>query len=109
MLFALKAIRDKVNTTTDLPGQLRIVAAGPHKSLLTDMATRRSQAFAGAHTASFEPLGKDHVEWFLNRVAAAGLAALAFSRITAGHGRGLYIVETLPSFSNLLGRENPAV
>jgi hypothetical protein len=74
MLFALKAARDKVNTATDLPGRLLIVGTGSHKSLVTDMATRRSQAFAGAHTASFEPLGTDYVEWFLKRVEAAGLA-----------------------------------
>ncbi len=72
MLFALKAARDKVNTATDLPGLLLIVGTGSHKSLVTDMATRRSQAFAGAHTASFELLGKDYVEWFLKRVEAAG-------------------------------------
>ena len=175
MLFALKAARDRVNTATDLPGRLLIVGTGSHKSLVTDMATRRSQAFAGAHTASFEPLGKDYVEWFLNRVAAAGLAVpslqaafsgfrdmgsrpeeltkavrqfqdevaagrgadadtafaticatlataaaeldlqsiedagelavLAFSRIAAGQGRGLYAADTLTSFSESLGRE----
>ena len=175
MLFALKAARDKVNTATDLPGRLLIVGTGSHKSLVTDMATRRSQAFAGAHTASFEPLSKDYVEWFLNRVAAAGLAVpslqaafsgfrdmgsrpeeltkavrqfqdevaagrgadadtafaticatlataaaeldiqsiedagelavLAFSRIAAGQGRGLYATDTLTSFSESLGRE----
>jgi len=175
MLFALKAARDKVNTATDLPGRLLIVGTGSHKSLVTDMATRRSQAFAGAHTASFEPLSKDYVEWFLNRVAAAGLAVpslqaafsgfrdmgsrpeeltkavrqfqdevaagrgadtdaafgticatlataaaeldiqsiedagelavLAFSRIAAGQGRGLYAADTLTSFSESLGRE----
>lgn len=175
MLFALKAARDKVNTATDLPGRLLIVGTGSHKSLVTDMATRRSQAFAGAHTASFEPLGSDYVEWFLSRVVAAGLAVpslqaacsgfremgsrpeeltkavrqfqdevaagratdadtafaticatlataaaeldiqsiedagelavLAFSRIAAGQGRGLYAAETLTSFSESLGRE----
>ncbi|MCA3220705.1 MAG: ATP-binding protein [Pseudomonadota bacterium] len=175
MLFALKAARDKVNTATDLPGRLLIVGTGSHKSLVTDMATRRSQAFAGAHTASFDPLGKDYVEWFLSRLAAAGLAVpslqaafsgfrdmgsrpeeltkavrqfqdevaagraadadtafaticatiatvaaeldiqsiedagelavLAFSRIAAGQGRGLYAADTLTSFSESLGRE----
>jgi hypothetical protein len=75
LLHALKAARDRVNTATDLPGQLLIVGTGSHKSLVTDMATRRSQAFAGAHTASFEPLGKDYVEWFLRRVETAGLIA----------------------------------
>jgi hypothetical protein len=73
MLFALKAARDSINTATDLPGKLLIVGTGSHKSLVTDMATRRSQAFAGAHTASFEPLGKDYVGWFLRRIEAAGL------------------------------------
>lgn len=84
MLFALKAARDKVNTATDLPGRLLIVGTGSHKSLVTDMATRRSQAFAGAHTASFEPLGKDYVEWFLNRVEGAGLAVPSLQAAFAG-------------------------
>jgi hypothetical protein len=72
MLFALKAARDRVNTATDMPGRLLIVGTGSHKSLVTDMATRRSQPFAGAHTASFQPLGKDYVAWYLRRVEAAG-------------------------------------
>lgn len=84
LLFALKAARDRVNTATDLPGRLLIVGTGSHKSLVTDMATRRSQAFAGAHTASFEPLGKDYVEWFLNRVGAAGLAVPPLQAAFAG-------------------------
>jgi hypothetical protein len=84
MLFALKAARDRVNTATDLPGLLLIVGTGSHKSLVTDMATRRSQAFAGAHTASFEPLGKDYVEWFLRRVEAAGLVPPPLRAATEG-------------------------
>lgn len=73
MLFALKAARDKVNTAIDLPGRLLIVGTGSHKSLVSDMTTRRSQAFAGAHMASFEPLGQDYVDWFLSRVESVGL------------------------------------
>jgi hypothetical protein len=84
MLFALKAARDRVNTATDPPGRLLIVGTGSHKSLVTDMATRRSQAFAGAHTASFEPLGKDYVDWFLRRVQAAGLVAPPLDAACAG-------------------------
>jgi hypothetical protein len=84
MLFALKAARDRVNTATDMPGRLLIVGTGSHKSLVTDMATRRSQAFAGAHTASFEPLGKGYVEWFLHRVAAAGWVAPPLEAAFAG-------------------------
>ncbi|MBU3694682.1 MAG: hypothetical protein FGM40_07640 [Rhodocyclaceae bacterium] len=84
MLFALKAARDRVNTATDMPGHLFIVGTGSHKSLVTDMATRRSQAFAGAHTTSFEPLGKDYVEWFLHRVEAAGFIAPPLEAAFAG-------------------------
>lgn len=84
MLFALKAARDRVNTATDLPGRLLIVGTGSHKSLVTEMATRRAQAFAGAHTASFEPLGSDYVAWFLQRVAAAGLLAPPLEAAVAG-------------------------
>lgn len=84
MLFALKAARDRVNTATDLPGRLLIVGTGSHKSLVTDMATRRSQAFAGAHTASFDLLGKDYVQWFLNRVQGAGLSVPSVKAAFAG-------------------------
>ena len=84
MLFALKAARDRVNTASDLPGRLLIVGTGSHKSLVTDMATRRSQAFAGAHTASFETLGKDYVAWFLARVASARLAVPSLQAAFAG-------------------------
>jgi hypothetical protein len=84
LLFALKAARDRVNAATDLPGRLLIVGTGSHKSLVTEMATRRTQAFAGAHTASFEPLGKDYVEWFLRRVEAAGLVAPPLDAAYAG-------------------------
>ena len=51
---------------------------------MTDIATRRSQAFAGAHTASFEPLGMDYVEWFLKRVSDAGLAVPSLQAAFAG-------------------------
>jgi hypothetical protein len=84
LLFALKAARDRVNTGTGLPGRLLIVGTGSHKSLVTDMATRRSQAFAGAVTAPFSPLGADYVEWFLRRVSAAGFAVPPLEAAVAG-------------------------
>lgn len=70
MMHALKAARDRVNTAPDMPGKLLIIGTGSHRSLVTEMTARRSQAFAGAHTSSFEPLGKDFVEWFFHRVSA---------------------------------------
>ena len=63
LLFALKAARDAVNTRPETPGYLLVLGTGSHKSLVADMATRRSQPFAGAVTTGYEPLGADFVRW----------------------------------------------
>jgi len=63
LLFALKAARDAVNTRAETPGYLLFLGTGSHKSLVADMATRRSQPFAGAVSAEYEPLGADFVRW----------------------------------------------
>lgn len=63
LLFALKAARDAVNTRPGAPGYLLVLGAGSHKSLVADMATRRSQPFAGAVSTGYEPLGSDFVSW----------------------------------------------
>lgn len=63
LLYALKAARDAVNTRPGTPGYLLFVGTGSHKSLVADMATRRSQPFAGAVSTAYEPLGLDFVRW----------------------------------------------
>ena len=63
LLFALKAARDAVNTRPDTPGYLLFLGTGSHKSLVADMATRRSQPFSGAVSTPYEPLGRDFVRW----------------------------------------------
>jgi hypothetical protein len=63
LLFALKAARDAVNTRPGTPGHLVFLGTGSHKSLVVDMATRRSQPFAGAVSAGYEPLGLEFVAW----------------------------------------------
>lgn len=63
LLFALKAARDAVNTRPGTPGYLLFIGTGSHKSLVADMATRRTQAFAGAISTELEPLGVDFVRW----------------------------------------------
>ena len=55
VLFALKAARDAVNTRPETPGYLLFLGTGSHKSLVADMATRRSQPFAGAVSTAYEP------------------------------------------------------
>lgn len=63
LLFALKAARDAVNTRPGTPGHLLFLGTGSHKSLMADMATRRSQPFAGAVATEYEPLGAEFVRW----------------------------------------------
>ena len=63
LLFALKAARDAVNARPGTPGYLLFLGTGSHKSLVADMATRRSQPFAGAVSAEYEPLAVDFVRW----------------------------------------------
>lgn len=63
LLFALKAARDAVNARPDTPGYLLFLGTGSHKSLVADMATRRSQPFAGAVSTEYDPLGVDFVRW----------------------------------------------
>ncbi len=71
LLFALKAARDAVNTRLGTPGHLLFVGTGSHKSLLSDMATRRSQPFAGAVSTSYQPLGNEFIQWKKEQLAKA--------------------------------------
>lgn len=70
LLHALKAARDAVNAKPDTPAHFLLLGTGSHKSLITDLATRRSQPFTGALAASFDLLGKDFVQWQFSRIAA---------------------------------------
>lgn len=74
LLHALKAARDAVNTRPGTPGHLLFVGTGSHKSLVADMATRRSQPFAGAVSTAYEPLGPDFVHW--KRAQLQGIAGV---------------------------------
>jgi hypothetical protein len=71
LLHALKAARDAVNTRPDTPGHFIFLGTGSHKSLITDMATRRSQPLTEAVSAAYELLGKDFVQGQLDPVATA--------------------------------------
>ena len=68
LMFALKAARDAVNIRTDSPGHLLFVGTGSHRSLVGELTEQRSQAFAGAYSMEFPPLGRDYVEDLLARV-----------------------------------------
>ena len=70
LMHALKAVRDAVNAKPDPPGYFLFLGTGSHKSLVTDMASRRSQPFTEGVLAHYEVLGRDFVEWQLQRVSA---------------------------------------
>ena len=76
LLHSLKAARDAVNAKPGTPGYFLFVGTGSHKSLITDMATRRSQPFTGAVATNYDLLGRDFVQWQLSRVAATPGAVL---------------------------------
>ena len=60
-LFALKAARDALNLVAETP-QLAIVATGSARGKIADMVMRRNQAFYGASTETFPPLGEAFVQ-----------------------------------------------
>ena len=70
LLHALKAARDAVNTQPGTQRHFLFVGTGSHKSLVTDLATRRSLPFTGAVQATYQVLGDDFVQWQLKRVGA---------------------------------------
>ncbi|MGE4243727.1 ATP-binding protein [Ramlibacter sp.] len=70
LMHALKAARDRINADPDMPGHFLFVGTGSHKSLVSDMAIRRTQPFAGAVAVDFRVLDRDFVEWQLERVAS---------------------------------------
>lgn len=66
LLHALKAARDAVNSKPGTPGHFVFLGTGSHKSLITDMATRRTQPFTGALTTAYEVLDQNFVQWQLD-------------------------------------------
>ena len=76
LLHALKAARDAVNARPDARGHFLLLGTGSHKSLITDMASRRAQPFQGAASSSFIVLGRDFVAWQLDRLATSGALTL---------------------------------
>jgi hypothetical protein len=71
LMHGLKAARDAVNARPDAPGHFIFLGTGSHKSLVTDMTTRRAQPFTGALAAGYQVLDQDFVNWLLQRVAAS--------------------------------------
>ncbi len=88
LLHALKAARDRINTDSRLKGKFIFLGTGSHKSLVADMATRRSHPFAGATAVSFRVLGRDFVDWRLHSIRAQEPQAILPSSEVAAAGFG---------------------
>jgi hypothetical protein len=70
MLFGLKAARDAVNIRPNTPGKFIFVGTGSHRAMVSEMTTRRLQAFAGAASVPYPVLDEDYVGFILNRLNA---------------------------------------
>jgi hypothetical protein len=70
MMLALKAARDAINSRPDTPGYFLFIGTGSHRALVSEMVTRRNQAFAGATSVAYPVLNGDFVEYVLERLEA---------------------------------------
>jgi len=69
MMLALKAARDAINSRPDTPGHFLFIGTGSHRALVSELVTRRNQAFAGATSVAYPVLNGDFVEYVLKRLA----------------------------------------
>lgn len=76
LMLALRAARDAVNTRPKTAGYLLFVGAGSHRSLIGDMTAKRNQASAGAVAMDFPLLGRDYVDFVLQRLRLEGAKKL---------------------------------
>ena len=79
MLFGLKAAREAVNIRPNTPGHFIFVGTGSHRAMVSELTTRRQQAFAGAASIDYPVLDADYVDFVLNRLNAEGVPDLPSS------------------------------
>lgn len=69
LLLALKAARDAINPRPTTPGHFLFIGTGSHRAQLSELTTKRNQAFAGATSANYPLLGSDYVQFLIDRVS----------------------------------------
>lgn len=82
LLLSLKAARDAINPRTDLPGHFVFIGTGSHKAMIGEMAARKNQAFAGAHSAEYPVLNGDYIEFLLKSLEKDGFTELPSKAVT---------------------------
>lgn len=73
LLLGLKAARDAVNPRLDTPGHFIFLGTGSHRAMVSELTTRRTQAFNGATSVSYPVLDADYVNFVLGRLAQDGV------------------------------------
>lgn len=76
MLLALKAARDAINARPATPGHFIFIGTGSHRAQVSELATRRNKAFAGAESLPYPVLNGEYVAYLLERLAREGVGPL---------------------------------
>jgi hypothetical protein len=76
LLLALKAARDAVNPRPDTPGHFLFIGTGSHRAMVSELTTRRTQAFDGATSIAFPVLDADYVDYVLAHLTTDGVQNL---------------------------------
>lgn len=82
LLLSLKAARDAINPRPNTPGHFVFIGTGSHKAMIGEMAARKNQAFAGAHSAESPVLNGDYIEFLLNNLKREGFTTLPSKEVT---------------------------
>jgi ATPase domain predominantly from Archaea len=69
LLEALKSARDTINPRPHTPGHFIVIGTGSNRAMVNELITRKAHAFEGAQSMTFPVLGKDYVEYLLDRLA----------------------------------------
>lgn len=76
LLLALKAARDAINPRPGTPGHFVFIGTGSHRAMVSELNTRRNQAFAGATSVPYPVLDTDYVAFLLEKLALEGIGPL---------------------------------
>lgn len=79
LLLGLKAARDAVNPRPGTPGHFIFIGTGSHRAMVSELTTRRTQAFNGASSIAYPVLDADFVDFILARLASDGVRPLPSS------------------------------
>lgn len=112
MLHALKAARDAINTRPATTGYFLFVGTGSHRARVQELSLKGNQAFNGAVTHDFPVLGREFVDYVLQKVrpqlgGMAPSAPVALEAFTAMGNRPEELMKALNILRKLPEGANP--